>query len=61
MKLLVVRRVRLFATPWTVALQGLLPMEFPRQEYEMGSHSLLQGIYNIKKVFYVCVFHILFV
>ena len=26
-------RVQLFATPWTVALQGPLSMEFSRQEY----------------------------
>ena len=26
-------RVRLFAAPWTVACQALLPMEFSRQEY----------------------------
>ena len=26
-------RVRLFATPWTVAHQALLSMGFPRQEY----------------------------
>ena len=26
-------RVRLFTTPWTVAHQASLPMEFPRQEY----------------------------
>ena len=25
--------VRLFATPWTIALQSPLSMEFPRQEY----------------------------
>ena len=28
--------VWLFATPWTVAHQALLPMEFPRQEYWSG-------------------------
>ena len=27
---------RLFATPWTVALQGLLSTEFSRQEYWSG-------------------------
>ena len=26
-------RVRLFATPWTVAYQALLSMEFSRQQY----------------------------
>ena len=34
--------VRLFVTPWTVAHQAPLPMEFSRQEY---SHFLLQGIF----------------
>ena len=28
--------VRLFATPWTVACQAPLSMEFPRQEYWTG-------------------------
>ena len=28
--------VRLFATPWTVALQAPLSMGFPRQEYWSG-------------------------
>ena len=34
-------RVQLFETPWTVARQGPLSMEFPRQE--VGCHFLLQG------------------
>ena len=29
-------RVRLFATPWTVAYQGPLSMGFSRQEYKSG-------------------------
>ena len=29
--------IRLFVTPWTVALQAPLPMGFPRQEYWSGS------------------------
>ena len=29
-------RVQLFVTPWTVAHQALLSMEFPRQEYWSG-------------------------
>ena len=29
-------RVRLFATPWTVAYKGPLSMEFSRQEYWSG-------------------------
>ena len=35
--------VRLFSTPWTVARQAALSMEFSRQKY--WSHSLLQGIF----------------
>ena len=34
-----------FATPWTVAGQAPLSMEFSRQEYWRVSHSLLQGIF----------------
>ena len=30
-------RVRLFATPWTVAYEAPLSMEFSRQEYWSGS------------------------
>ena len=37
--------VRLFVTPWTVAHQLLLFMEFSRQEYGMDCHSLLQGTF----------------
>ena len=33
MKALVFSCVQLFATPWTVARQALLSMEFSRQEY----------------------------
>ena len=36
-------RVRLFATPWTVARWAPLSMGFPRQEYWSG--LLLQGIF----------------
>ena len=32
-KVLVAQSLRLFATPWTVALQAPLPMEFSRHEY----------------------------
>ena len=35
-------RVRLFVTPWTVAPQAPLPMEFSRQDTGMG---FLQGIF----------------
>ena len=34
--LFVLSHVRLFATPWTVALQAPLSIEFPRQEYLSG-------------------------
>ena len=34
-----------FVTPWTVAHQAPLSMEFSRQEYWVGQHSLLQGIF----------------
>ena len=33
------------ATPWTVAHQPALPMRFPRQEYCVGCHLLLLGIF----------------
>ena len=35
--------VQLFATPWTVARQVLLSMEFPRQEYWSGLPFLTPG------------------
>ena len=38
--------VRLFVTPWTVACQVPLFMEFSRQEYWSGCHSLLQDLLN---------------
>ena len=34
--------------PWTVACQAPLSMEFSRQEYWMGCHFLLQGIFPTK-------------
>ena len=37
--------VQLFATPWTVARQAPLSMEFSRQEYWSGLPFLLQGIF----------------
>ena len=37
--------VRHFATLWTVAYQGPLSMGFSRQEYGVGCHCLLQGIF----------------
>ena len=33
------------ATPWTVACHSPLSMGFSRQEYRMGCHFLLQGIF----------------
>ena len=38
-------RVRLFATPWTVACQASLSIKFPRQEYWSGLPLLLQRIF----------------
>ena len=40
---LLLSRAQLFVNLWTVACQPPLPMEFSRQEYWRGSHSLLQG------------------
>ena len=37
---------RLFVTLWTAASQTPLPVEFSREEYESGCHSLLQGIFQ---------------
>ena len=39
------RHVWLFVTPWIVACQVPLPMEFSRQETGVGCHFLLQGIF----------------
>ena len=41
-------RVRLFAIPWTVALQAPLCMGFSKQEYWSGWHALFQGIFLIQ-------------
>ena len=43
-------RVWLFVTPWTVAHQAPLPMEFSRQEYRVGGHFLLQGIFLTQRL-----------
>ena len=40
--------VPLFVTPWTVANQASLAMEFSRQEYWSGLPCLLQGIFPIQ-------------
>ena len=37
--------VRLFATPWTIAHQAPVSMEFSRQEFCSGCHFLLQVIF----------------
>ena len=37
--------VQLFVTPWTIAHQALLSMEFSGKNTGVGSHSLLQGIF----------------
>jgi len=34
-----------FATPWTIACQAPLSLEFPRQEYWSGLHLLFQGTF----------------
>ena len=39
----VLSHVRLFATPWTVAHQALLSMEFYRQEYRFCCCSVTQS------------------
>ena len=38
-------RVRLFATPWTVAHQAPSPWDFPGMNTGVGCHFLLQGIF----------------
>ena len=40
--------VQLYATLWIVAHQTPLSTGFPRQEYGVGCHSLLQGIIPIQ-------------
>ena len=45
MKVKSLSRVRLFATPWTVAHQAPPPMGFSRQDTGGGCHFLLQGIF----------------
>ena len=39
-------RVRLSVIPQTVVRQAPLSMRFPRQEYWVGCHALLQGIFT---------------
>ena len=38
-------RVKLFETPWTVALQAPPSMAFPRQDTGVSCHLLFQGIF----------------
>ena len=38
-------RVRLFVSPWTVADQALLSMDFPCKNTGVGCHFFLQGIH----------------
>ena len=39
-KVKLLSRVRLFATPWTIAYQAPPSMEFSRREYQSGLHFL---------------------
>ena len=41
----VLSRVRLFATPWTVARQAPLSMELPGKNTGVRCHFLLQGVF----------------
>ena len=41
-------RVQLYVTSWTVDCQAPLTVEFSRQEYGVGCHSLFQGIFLIQ-------------
>ena len=42
--------VRVFVTPWTVALQAPLSLGFSRQEYCWSCHFLLQGIFPTQRL-----------
>ena len=44
-KVKVVQSCWLFVTPWTIVCRAPLSMEFSRQEYCVGCHSPLQGIF----------------
>ena len=44
-KCLLLSCVWLFVIPWTVVRQAPLSMEFSKQEYGEGCHSLFQGIF----------------
>ena len=47
--------IQLFATPWTVACQSLLSMEFFKQKYPVGCFFLLQGIFLIHSFCVSCI------
>ena len=49
-------RVRLYATPWTVATRLLCPWEFPGKNTGVGCHFLLQGIFPTQG-WNPCLFH----
>ena len=49
-------RVRLFVTPWTIAHQAPLSMEFPRQEYRSGLPFPFPGIF-LTLVLKLCLLH----
>ena len=40
--------IRLFATPWTVALQAPCPWNFPGKNTGVGCHFLLQGFFPMQ-------------
>ena len=46
------------ASPWTVALQAPLSMEFPGNNTGVGSHFLLQGIFPTQRS-NPCHFHLI--
>ena len=50
--------VRLFVTLWTVAGQGPLSVGFSREEYWVGCHALLQGIFSTLGL-NLCLLHLL--
>ena len=47
-KVKLLRHVRLFLTPWTVAYHAPPSIGFSRQEYWVGCHFLLQRIFPIQ-------------
>ena len=53
-KVLLLSRVRLFATPWTVSWQAPLFIGFSRQEYWSGLPALLQKIILIQRFLLYC-------